>query len=107
MKKTAVLIVLAMVGLTFCCSLYAVDAAKAEKAHQAQISPKKVSIDTIGDGKPHRWEYYDGEGNVTKVESDNDGNGVIDETVIYEKGRPVKSWKDTKGTGKTDVWVEY
>ncbi len=107
MKRAAVLIVVVIAGLAFCCSLYAVDEIKAEKSQQAKISPKKVSIDTIGDGKPHRWEYYDNEGNVVKVENDTKGNGVIDEVVIYEKGKPVKSWKDTKGTGKPDIWVEY
>ncbi|MFA6320932.1 MAG: hypothetical protein WCY36_03655, partial [Candidatus Omnitrophota bacterium] len=107
MKKTAVLIVLAIFCLSCCGSLYAADEAKAEKARPTKITPKKVSVDTIGDGKPHRFEYYDAEGNLTKVENDTKGNGVIDETVMYENGKPVKSWKDTKGTGKPDVWVEY
>ena len=107
MKKVAVLIMLTIFGLSFCCSLYATGETKVEKSKPVQIIPKKVSIDTIGDGKPHRFEYYDNEGNLTKVENDTKGNGIIDETVIYEKGKPVKSWKDTKGTGKPDVWVEY
>jgi len=107
MKKAAILIILIMFCLSFCGSVCAAEEAKAEKSAPTKITPKKVSIDTIGDGKPHRFEYYDSEGKLTKIENDTKGNGVIDETVIYENGKPVKSWKDTKGTGKPDVWVEY
>jgi hypothetical protein len=95
----------------FCACAWAQDAAKdigkeAGKETE-QVLPRKVSVDTVGDGKPHRFEYYDAKGVIIKVEYDKAGDGIIDESIEYRDGKPFKSWKDTKRRGKPDIWIEY
>jgi hypothetical protein len=111
MKKLFCLLVVIVFCLSICGITYAAqataDKGKVEKPQTDRLFPKKVSIDTVGDGKPHRFEYYDAEGNIAKVEMDSKGDGIIDESITYEKGKPVKGWKDTKRIGKPDVWIDY
>lgn len=110
MKKSAVLILCVMVFALICCASYAADKSKiADKAPagQSQIMPKKASVDTNYDGKPDRFEYYDDTGKVTKVEVDANSDGISEEMVIYENGRPVRSARDTNGDGKPDVWMDF
>lgn len=95
-----VLFILAMATAAFC------QKADTEQKPQ-QIMPKKIGVDTNFNGKPDRWEYYDDKGQITKVESDPDEDGIIDETVVYENGKPVKGWKDTNKDGKPDVWIDF
>jgi len=80
-----------------------------EKAagEKQKVMPKKVQVDTNYDGKADRIEYYDASGQVTKSESDTNGNGTIDEWVTYEGGRPAKSARDTNDDGRPDIWVDY
>lgn len=72
-----------------------------------QILPKKASVDTNFDGKPDRTEHYDSEGRVTTVEIDANGDGLVEETVTYQDGRPVRSARDTNNDGKPDVWMDF
>jgi hypothetical protein len=88
-------------------TIYAEAKAKEGGEEAQQVIPKKVAVDTVGDGKPHRFEYYDEKGIITKVEFDKVGDGIIDEAIEYKDGKPYKSWKDTKRKGKPDVWIEY
>lgn len=74
---------------------------------QQQIVPHKVAIDTNYNGKPDRTESYNEKGQVIKVESDADEDGIIDETITYENGKPVKGSKDTNKDGKPDVWIDF
>ena len=106
MKRIAFVVLAVLVALSFSAAVYAADK-PVEKAKDAQIMPKKVQVDTTGDGKPDRTEYYDDAGQVTKVEADTNGDGIVDETVIYENGKPVKSIKDTNKDGKPDVWIDF
>lgn len=108
------LVVLAVMMLAVCVAFsmaHAAEKPKApaakESAQQAQILPKKASVDTNYDGKPDRTEYYDAEGKVTKVEIDANGDGISEEMVAYQDGRPVKSARDTNGDGKPDVWMDF
>jgi hypothetical protein len=72
-----------------------------------QVPPKKVTMDTNYDGKADRVELYDSDGQIERLETDTNDDGVIDEWVTFEKGRPVKKEKDTNADGKPDVFVEY
>jgi len=94
------LFVLAMATEAFCQKEIAEQKAQ-------QVMPKKIGIDTNYNGKPDRWEYYNEKGQITKVESDADEDGVIDETITYENGKPVKGAKDTNKDGKPDVWIDF
>jgi hypothetical protein len=111
MKK---LVVIAVLILAVCVAFTMAHAAEKPKvpakegaAQQAQILPKKAAVDTNFDGKPDRTEYYDAEGRVTKVEIDANGDGIAEEMVMYQEGRPVKSARDTNGDGKPDVWMDF
>ena len=73
----------------------------------SKISPKKIEVDSNHDGKPDRIEFYDENGQITRVELDTNNDVLIDEWITYKKGRPVKSEKDTNMDGKPDVSVEY
>jgi len=103
-KKAAVLvIVLLFTGISV---IVYCESSPAEKTQQ-QIVPRKIGIDTNFNGKPDRFEYYNEKGQVVKVESDPDEDGIIDETIIYENGKPVKGSKDTNKDGKPDVWIDF
>jgi len=79
----------------------------AQEAKQKQITPKKVEVDSDFNGTIDRVEKYDETGKVSRVEMDNNGDGVMDEWVIYQNGAPVKSERDTNGDGKADLWITY
>ena len=72
-----------------------------------RIIPKKVEVDTNGDGKPDRVETYDKKGVITGIESDTNGDSKIDEWLYYKKGKLDKAAKDTSGDGKQDTWISY
>lgn len=72
-----------------------------------QIPPKKVEMDTNYDGKVDRVEHYNAEGIVVRLETDTNGDGIMDEWIVFENGSPVKKEKDTNNDGAPDVWVEY
>ena len=72
-----------------------------------KVPPKKVTMDTNYDGKADRVELYDKDGEISRLESDTNEDGIIDEWIVFDKGDPVKKEKDTNGDGKPDVWVEY
>lgn len=95
-----VLFVMAMATEAFCQK-------DATEQKTQQIMPKKIGVDTNYNGKPDRWEYYNEKGQITKVESDADEDGIIDETITYENGKPVKGAKDTNKDGKPDVWIDF
>ena len=112
MKRFLVLAVVAVAALTMCAAMYAADKTpvvkqQPDKDQGAQIIPKKVSADTNYDGKPDRIEHYDEAGRIVKVEADGNDDGIMEETVVYSGGRPVKSMRDTNGDGKPDVWVDF
>lgn len=103
-NKAAVLVIIALfVGMAV--SVYC-ENIPVQKAQQ-QIVPHKVGVDTNFNGKPDRFEYYNEKGQIVKVESDPDEDGIIDETVMYENGKPVKGTKDTNKDGKPDVWIDF
>ena len=79
----------------------------AQEKAMNKVPPKKVSMDTNYDGKIDRIEIYDSDGEIARLESDTNGDGIIDEWIVFDKGNPVKKEKDTNGDGKPDVWVEY
>lgn len=107
-KKASILILALAVLAVFTTAAFCQKAATDEKAQQSQqVMPKKIGLDTNYNGKPDRWEYYNEKGQVTKVESDANEDGVVEETIIYENGKPVKGAKDTNKDGKTDVWIDF
>lgn len=90
-----------------CFMVKALCAQTASEPREQKVTPRKVSVDTNFDGKPDRMEYYNEKGQITKVESDPDEDGIIDETIYYENGKPVKGSKDTNKDGKPDVWIDF
>ena len=80
---------------------------EAKQKPKSTLSPKKVNVDTNYDGKIDRTEVYNEVGEIISVESDTNGDTIIDEWIIYEKGKPIKSEKDINDDGKPDVWVDY
>ena len=69
-------------------------------------APKVIALDTNKDGKPDRWESYDGN-QVSKIEADTNFDGKVDEWAMFEGGKVKKVEKDTDYDGKADRWVDY
>jgi len=105
MKRTAVLIMLCLFLIGF---IYTI-AAAAEKVAVApqQVNPKEIKMDLNYDGIVDHTEVYDAEGAVTRVESDVNADGKMDEWVYYENGKPVKAEKDSNKDGVPDTWIKY
>jgi hypothetical protein len=105
--------IVAVVMVIFCVVFFAGAAncgnAAPKEAGEAggRIMPKMVRADTDYDGKADRTEYYDESGAVTKIEIDQDGDGVAEETIIYKEGKPVKGMRDTNKDGKPDTWIDF
>ena len=90
--------------LVFFASLCAMSFAQTQ---QQTLAPKKVEIDSDYDGNIDRVEVYNEAGQIDEVELDTTGDGKMDQWIIYENGKPLKSERDTNGDGKPDVWIEY
>lgn len=71
------------------------------------IVPKRVEVDRNYDELPDRFEHYNADGTVDRIETDTDFNGKIDEWVYYKNGIVEKAEKDTNGDGKADTWMKY
>jgi len=84
-----------------------IQGSSAQEDAKQRIFPKKVERDANYDGKPDRTEYYNEAGEIAKAEIDNNGDAIIDETIFYEKEKPVKSERDTNKDGKPDMWINY
>jgi hypothetical protein len=92
----------------------------------------RIEIDTDGDGKVDRWEYYgadqklekvgfsrahDGkedawsyagpDGKVERIEISTKRDGKITRTEHYEKDVPVRAEEDTHGAGRIDKWETF
>lgn len=104
MRKTVVLI---MILFFMCIAISAFCQNVSAEQKQQQIVPRKVGADTNFNSKPDRFEYYNEKGQITKAEVDNDEDGIIDESITYENGKPVKGSKDTNKDGKPDVWIDF
>lgn len=76
-------------------------------AEAPKFKPKEVKLDRNYDGIVDRTEFYSAEGIIQKVENDSSGDGKIDEWIYYQTGKPARSEKDTKGTGKPDTFLTY
>ena len=96
MSKKVLLVVLI---LTLCASF--------AQAGEEKFTPKKVEVDSNYDGVIDRIEYYDKNGQISRVESDTNFDGKYDEWVHYRNGKVIKAEKDTNGDGKPDTWIEY
>ena len=69
--------------------------------------PKKLEMDTNYDGRVDRIEVYDSEGRTQRLDVDTNGDGIFDEWMVFEKGKPKMKGKDRNGDGRTDTWIEY
>ena len=76
-------------------------------AAAGKLMPREAESDTNGDGKPDRWEHYDGAGNILRAEADTNFDGKVDETAYFENGKMVKVEKDSDYDGKVDKWIKY
>jgi len=104
MKRTAVLIISCLLLVGFTCAIVV---AAEETAAPQQVKPKEIKIDRNYDGIAERTEVYDAKGAVTRIESDVNADGKIDEWVYYENGVPVKGEKDLNADGKPDTTLIY
>jgi hypothetical protein len=68
--------------------------------------PSRVDYDDDGDGRPDRADVLRG-GQVVGVEIDADRNGRMDRFQVWEKGRLVSEALDTDGDGKPDRRLTY
>ncbi|MBI4398340.1 MAG: hypothetical protein HY586_04375 [Candidatus Omnitrophica bacterium] len=73
---------------------------------EAAPAAKQVAVDTNGDGKPDRWEYYES-AELVRIEADTNSDGKIDELAKVEKGKIVSAEKDSNYDGKIDRWMQY
>ena len=92
----------------------------------------RIEIDTDGDGKIDRWEYYGADGKMEKVGMSRANDGKVDAWIYsnpdgsiaridvstkrdgkpnraeyYEKNAMVRAEEDTAGNGKIDKWETY
>lgn len=108
MRKVFVFILLIAIAL-FYNAAFAIEKAEsgAKEEGSERIMPKKVEADTNYDGKIDRIETYDPNGQISMIETDSDGDGIMEGHIEYENGKPVKEERDTNKDGKPDVWVNY
>ena len=102
-KALSITLLVAVVVVSSAAGLYAAN----EAQQQTKLVPKKVSVDSNYDGKIETAEYYNEKGEVCKVETYSSKDGLIEQTLLYEKGKPVKCEQDTNRDGKTDIWIDY
>ena len=85
----------------------AVSVSYAQEQQPQAPAVKKVEVDRNYDSVPDRFEYYDKDGKIVRVETDTDFNGKTDEWVYYKDGVVEKAEKDTNADGKPDTWISY
>ena len=102
-KALSIMLLVVVVVVSSAAGLYAAN----EAQQQTKLVPKKVSVDSNYDGKIETAEYYNEKGEVCKVETYSSKDGLIEQTLLYEKGKPVKCEQDTNRDGKTDIWIDY
>ena len=56
------------------------------------------------DGKPDMFEYFDGNGQLRRRESDYDDNNVVNAIETFENGKIVRRELDTSNQGRIDTW---
>lgn len=56
------------------------------------------------DGKPDMFEYFDGNGQLRRRESDYDDNNVVNAIETYQNGKLVERDLDTSNQGHIDTW---
>ncbi|MBN1526179.1 MAG: hypothetical protein JW919_01145 [Candidatus Omnitrophica bacterium] len=102
-RALSITLLVAAVVLSSVACLYAAN----EAQQQTKLVPKKVSIDSNYDGKVETSEYYNEKGEIVRAETYSPKDGLVEQVLFYEKGRPVRCEQDTNRDGKTDIWIEY
>jgi len=97
------IIVILIVSIALLCAV----GIKAQDEGQKMTMPRKVEVDSDYNGTIDRIEHYDAEGNIIRIERDSDGDGTIDERIVYKNGQPLKGERDSNADGKPDIWIEY
>lgn len=69
--------------------------------------PKKREMDTNYDGRVDRTEVYDSEGRIVRLDVDPDYDGIFEEWMVFENGKPKIKGVDRNKDGRTDTWIEY
>ena len=70
---------------------------------------EKVGFSLAGDAVEDAWAYYDGDGQLTRIEVSTARDGVVDRWEHYRDGALVLVETDTDGDGRGDersVWVD-
>ena len=78
----------------------------AKNDQPAAQAPKTIGVDTDGDGKPDRWEYYEATV-LVRIEADTNNDGKVDEKAIVKDGKIISAEKDSNYDGKVDRWINY
>jgi hypothetical protein len=62
------------------------------------------TVDLNFDGRLDRTTYFTPRGEIRRVESDFDRDGMVDEIALFEGGRPTETRRATTLDGKLDTW---
>jgi len=91
------------------------------RAYMAGTQFDRIEIDTDGDGKPDRWEYYStskppsgaptgaaaAANLIVRAEQATRGDGAVSRWEYYEGGVITRVEEDTRGDGRIDKWERY
>ena len=75
-------------------------------AKETALAAKSIAVDTNGNEKPDRWEYYE-KGDLVRIEADTNEDGKVDEWAVVKGGKIVSAEKDSNFDGKKDRWINY
>lgn len=68
---------------------------------------ERIEIDTNGDGRPDRWEFYDVRNVILRAEQSTRFDGTVSRWEHYEGGVIVRVEEDVSGDGRVDKWERY
>ena len=70
--------------------------------HEGQRTPRTIEVDEDFDGRTDRWEDYDGSGRLTRIGTSRRGRGPDVWTAAPVEGQPTRKEYDEDGDGKPD-----
>jgi len=67
----------------------------------------RIEIDADEDGAIDRWEYYDSDQQLEKVDTARGPDGKVARSEFYQGGVLTRAEEDTDGNGFVDKWETY
>jgi hypothetical protein len=68
---------------------------------------EKIGSSRANDGKPDAWTYTNADGSLARIEVSTKRKGRIDRIEYYERDAMVRAEEDTNQDGKVDKWERY